>query len=91
MKDIFLAGTTIRVTVDHWKSDYVTIVNIDGELKIKTRKQLEHADGTNPDSDWQPSDYTPDVTVFKPSNRIKGLVARESFLREKLDRSGGPR
>ena len=91
MKDIFLTGTTIRVTVDHWKSDYVAIVNIDGELKIKTRKQLEHADGTNPDSDWQPSDYTPDVTVFKPSNRIKGLVARESFLREKLDRSGGPR
>lgn len=88
MKDIFLAGTTIRVTVDHWKSDYVAIVNLDGELKIKTRKQLEYADGTNPESDWQPSDYTPDVTVFKPSNRVKGLMAGE---RVKFDRTGGPR
>ena len=88
MKNISLAGTTIRVTVDHWQSDYVAIVNLDGELKRKTRRQLEHADGTNPDSDWQPSEFTPDVTVFKPSNRIKGLMAGE---RVKFDRTGGKR
>jgi len=88
MKDIFLAGTTIRVTVDHWKSDYVAIVNIDGALCVRTRKQLEYADGSNPESDWQASDYTPDVTVFKPSNRVKGLMASE---RVKFDRTGGKR
>ena len=88
MKNIFLAGTTIRVTVDHWKSDYVAIVNLDGELKLKTRKQLEYADGTNPESDWHPSDYTPSATVHKPSNRIKGLMAGENF---RHDHTGGKR